>query len=241
MSVNSVTLLNGMAEQIPLAFEFRANQTFKDFFAGSNQEVVTHLYQCIQSQSEPQIYIWGTPGLGKTHLLQACCQQSYQYGLSAFYFAFSESLPDPVLLTGLEKYDVVCFDNIDAIAGDQNWELAFFNFYNEQRSLSHKLIITANKPPDQLGIQLQDLKTRLSWGLTLKLKPLQDEEKIAALMFRAEQMGFEVSPQAGRFLLTHLNRDMASLWALLEKLDKASLAAQRKLTIPFLKQTLLSK
>jgi len=67
---------------------------------------------------------------------------------------------------------------------------------------------------------------------------LTDGDRIAALIFKADQMGFEIAPQAGRFLLTHYDRDPASLWALLEKLDKASLAAKRKLTLPFLKQIL---
>jgi len=98
--------------------------------------------------------------------------------------------------------------------------------------------VSASCAPNKLDIQLPDLKTRLNWGLTLKIKPLADNETIAALCFKADLMGFEISPQAGRFLLTHFDRDLPSLWGLLEKLDKASLAAKRKLTIPFLKKIL---
>lgn len=228
-----------MAEQLPLAFEFRANQSFSDFYPGSNQEALTHLQASATGAGEAQIFLWGESGLGKSHLLQACCQQANQQGLSAFYFAFAaDNLPDTALLIGLEKLDLVCLDNIDALAGHSDWELALFNFYNQHRSLAHYLILAANNSPDQLGIKLPDLKTRLNWGLTLKLQPLQDQDKIAVLMFKAGQLGFDISPQVGRFLLTHFDRDLPSLWALLDKLDKASLAAQRKLTIPFLKQVL---
>ncbi|MGZ8137244.1 MAG: DnaA regulatory inactivator Hda [Methylococcaceae bacterium] len=228
-----------MAEQLPLTFEFTANQTFNDFFPGSNQEIVNHLQNCVAGLGEQQIFLWGKSGLGKSHLLQACCQQAHIYGLSAFYFALSATqLPDPALLAGLDKFDLVCFDNIDHIAGDPVWELAFFNFFNQHRGSGHRLIMSASCAPDQLVIQLPDLKTRLNWGLTLKIKPLADDESIAALSFKADQMGFEISQQAGRFLLTHFDRDLSSLWALLERLDKASLAAQRKLTIPFLKKIL---
>jgi len=228
-----------MAEQLPLHFEFRANQTFDDFFPGANHEIITHLQQCIAGLGEQQIFLWGKSGQGKTHLLQACCHRAQNQNLSSFYFDLSQAgLPDPSLLNGLDEYDVVCFDNIERIAGNAAWELAFFNFFNQHRDRGHKLIVSASSAPNDIAIQLPDLKTRLNWGLTLKIQPLTDSDRIAALIFKADQMGFEIAPQAGRFLLTHYDRDLASLWALLEKLDRASLAAKRKLTLPFLKQIL---
>jgi DnaA family protein len=227
-----------MAEQLPLHFEFRANQTFNDFFPAANQEIVTHLQQCIAGLGEQQIFLWGKPGQGKTHLLQACCHQAQNQNLSSFYFDLANRLPDPSMLNGLDEYDVVCFDNIECIAGSRAWELAFFNFFNQHRERDHKLIVSSCYAPNDIGIQLPDLRTRLNWGLTLKIRPLSDDDRISALIFKADHMGFEIAPQTGRFLLTHYDRDLASLWALLEKLDKASLAAKRKLTIPFLKQIL---
>jgi len=228
-----------MAQQLPLDFEFRANQTFNDFFPGTNQEIVTHLQRCIAGLGEQQIFLWGKSGQGKSHLLQACCHQAQNQNLSSFYFDLSNAeLPDPSILSGLDEYDVVCFDNIERIAGNTAWELTFFNFFNQHRDRGHKLIVSASSAPNDIAIQLPDLKTRLNWGLSLKMQPLTDSDLIAALIFKADQMGFEIAPQAGRFLLTHYDRDLTSLWALLEKLDKASLAAKRKLTIPFLKQIL---
>ena len=227
------------AQQLPLDFEFRANQTFDDFFPGTNLEIINHLQKSIQGDGEQQIFLWGPSGLGKSHLLQACCRQAQSLQRSSFYFALSPlELPDPALLTGLDKFDVVCFDNIEHIAGNPVWEMAFFYFFNLHRDQGHTLIMSAACPPGEIALQLPDLKTRLNWGLTLKIQPLCDSEKITALIFKAGQMGFEISPQAGRFLLTHYERDLSSLWELLTKLDKASLAAKRKLTIPFLKQIL---
>ncbi|MFU8788458.1 MAG: DnaA regulatory inactivator Hda [Methylobacter sp.] len=228
-----------MAQQLPLHFEFRANQTFNDFFPGANQEIIAHLQQCIAGRGEAQIFLWGQSGQGKSHLLQACCHQAQHLGFSSFYFDLStKPLPEPSLLIGLDDYDLLCFDNIQHIAGNSAWELAFFYFFNQQRERGRKLIISAALAPNELALQLPDLKTRLNWGLSLKIQPLNDNDRITALTFRANQMGFEITPQAGRFLLTHYDRDLASLWALLEKLDKASLAAKRKLTVPFLKQIL---
>jgi DnaA family protein len=228
-----------LPKQLPLQFEFRGNQTFDDFFPGANQEIINHLQKSSKGNGERLIFLWGQSGLGKSHLLQACCQQAQSRQLRSFYFSLSSlELPDPELLTGLDKFDIVCFDNIEHIAGNQSWELAFFNFFNLHRDQGHALILSASCPPNEIAIQLPDLKTRINWGLTLKIQPLCDNDRISALIFKAGQMGFEISPQAGHFLLTHYDRDLSSLWTLLTKLDRASLAAKRKLTIPFLKQIL---
>lgn len=228
-----------LPRQLPLEFEFRANQTFDDFYPGTNREIIDHLQKSCTGEGERLVFLWGKTGFGKSHLLQACCQQAQSHQLSSFYFSFSAfELPDPALLNGLDNFECVCFDNIEHIAGHQSWEMEFFNFFNLHRDQGHTLILSSSCPPNDIPIRLPDLKTRLNWGLTLKLQSLTDEDRITALTYKASQMGFEISPKAGRFLLTHYDRDLSSLWALLNKLDQLSLAAKRKLTIPFLKQIL---
>ena len=113
-----------------------------------------------------------------------------------------------------------------------------FIFFNQHRDRQHRLILSASSAPNALAFTLPDLKTRMNWGLSLKIQALNDEDKIAALRQKAQQMGFEIAPQAARFLLTRYGRNLAALWLMLDKLDWASLAAKRKLTIPFLKQIL---
>lgn len=228
-----------MAEQLPLLFEHKFNLTFANFYPGKNREIVDHLKACVSGAGEQQIYVWGTHGLGKSHLLQACCQLAQELKKTTFYYAFTaNSLPSTDILSGLDDYEVVCFDNIEAIAENSAWELAFFNFYNSHREHGHRLILSSDCPPNWQTIRLPDLKTRLNWGLTLRLHELSDQESIDALAFKAKQMGFEINPTVGRFLLTHYARDLASLWRMLDRLDQATLAAKRKLTLPFLKQFL---
>jgi len=228
-----------MSKQLALQFEFRANQTFNDFFAGNNQEIISHLQNSVAGNGELQIFLWGQSGLGKSHLLQACCHLAHSLKRSSFYLDLStKNLPDPDILMGVDALDVVCLDNIEYIAGNKNWEMAVFNFFNRHRDSNHTLIISACCLPNELAIQLPDLKTRLNWGLTLKMQPLTNNDRITALIFKANQMGFEISPQVGLFLLTHYDRDLSALWHLLAQLDQASLAAKCKLTIPFLKKIL---
>lgn len=228
-----------MSKQLPLQFEFRANQTFNDFFAGSNLEIINHLQNSIKGEGEQQIFLWGDKGLGKSHLLQAACHQAQSIKRSSFYLDLTNpTLANSSILKGLDTLDIVCLDNIDCIAGNNEWEVAVFNFFNRHRDSERTLIVSASCLPNELAIQLPDLKTRLNWGLTLKLQPLDNHDRITALIFKANQMGFEISPQVGLFLLTHYDRDLSALWRLLAQLDQASLAAKRKLTIPFLKTIL---
>jgi DnaA family protein len=225
--------------QVPLQFEFQSNQTFASFFFGNNAEIIGQLQALAGEGLEQQIFLWGDSGSGKSHLLQACCQQAKTLGKDPFYLAFAEDkLPAPALLEGLEEMELVCLDDVQHVAGDGEWQQALFNFYNLHRQNNHKLLLAADCPPKYLPFELPDLKTRMGWGLTLKIQPLRDDQLIEALNHRAHFLGFDISASVGRFLLNHYVHDLPALWLLLEKIDHATLAAQRKLTIPFLKQIL---
>ena len=228
-----------MAVQIPLQFEFQTNQTFASYFAGHNQEIINQLQALAAGGDEQQLYLWGEAGTGKSHLLQACCQQAKLAGKDPFYLQFeSGRLPDPALLDGLEDYELVCFDDVQAIAGDRNWEQALFGFYNAHRQNNHKLLLAADCPPKYLSFELADLKTRMAWGLTLKIQSLRDDQLIEALAHKSRYLGFDMPAPVRRFLLNHYVHDLPMLWQLLEKIDQATLAEKRRLTVPFLKTIL---
>lgn len=228
-----------MGTQLSLQFEFQTNLTFASFFPGNNAEIVNQLLGMAGDGAEQQIYLWGEHGSGKSHLLQACCQQAKIEGKDPFFLAFdADNLPPTKILEGLENIELVCFDDIQNIAGHAEWERALFAFYNSHRQNNYKLLVAADCPPKYLSFELLDLKTRMAWGLTLKIRALHHEQMIEALTFKAHYLGFEIPPKVGQFLLGHYVQDLPSLWALLEKIDKATLAAQRKLTIPFLKKIL---
>lgn len=225
-----------MATQIPVSFEFRDEQNFENFLPGKNQELV-NLLQKLASNREQQIAIWGESHSGKSHLLQACCKHSLQQGLSSIYLNL-ETTTDPQILDELEHFELVCLDNIDAIAGQTCWEEALFGFYNRHRQLHHQLIISSHEAINNLAIQLPDLKTRLNWGLSFKIQSLTETELLSVLQMSAHQLGFELTDTVARYLLAHYSHDFAKLSKLLCEVDHATLSAQRKLTIPFLKQIL---
>lgn len=231
-----------MLQQKPLPLAFNIEHEFKDFYPGSNAETIDHLRQCARGSGEFLIFIWGEQGLGKTHLLQACCKEAHDAGRTVSYLPFKSLKGASIeILEGLENQQLVCLDDIDAIGPNPEWEVSLFELFNQLKEREHQLIVSAKTPPAKLPIQLQDLKTRLSWGLTLMLKHLNDEDKIAALTLQAEALGLVLSPKVGQFLLSHHKRDLNDLRQLLKELDQASLSVKRKLTVPFIKKYLDKK
>lgn len=224
--------------QLALQMWLRDSNTFENFVSGDNQQLVSLLRET--GNDARFVLMWGGNGVGKTHLLQALCHQAAARGEASAYLPLTErDQLAPEMLEGLESLSLVAIDDVDAVAGDAAWERALFNLYNAVREVPNcRLVISANVPFSNLGIGLPDLKSRLGWGLIFQVQLLSDEQKIAALMQRAQRRGFELSEEIGRYLLRHCRRDMAGLFEVLEQLDHASLAVQRKLTIPFVKQVI---
>ncbi len=224
-----------MQAQLPLGIELKPSVDFNSFIAGQNTEALTRL----RGEQEPFVYLWGTPGCGKSHLLQAACGQASQTGRQCAYVPLAEIADfEPVLLEGLETLDLVCLDDLERLAGDQAWELALFNLFNLLREQNVQLLVSANAPPAQLPVKLRDLASRLTWGPCYQIFSLDDNGRLELLMRNAEQRGLELSPETASFLLQRIPRDIHSLTRQVEKLDQASLVAQRKLTIPFVRKVL---
>lgn len=228
-----------MAVQIPLPFHLDAEQSFAAYVVGPNSAAVAALQAAAVGTGDPLVYLWGESGLGKSHLLNACCQASQAAGRRSAYLPLRElQAHGPALLDGMEALDFLALDDVQRIAGDKDWELALFHLYNRLRDGGKYLAVTADSAPPHLRMELADLRSRLAWGLTLRLHPLADEDKLTALTRRARQMGIRITPKVGGYLLAHCQRDWPSLCSLLDGLDQATLAAQRKLTVPFLKHYL---
>lgn len=222
-------------QQIPLNLPLRAEATFKNFVAAGNEP----LLHSLNDASEQFIYFWGEAASGKTHLLQALCHQYWQENRAVAYVPLNEDeVSEPEILQGLENMELVCLDDLQTISGKQEWETAVFNLFNAIREQGGRLLISANANPNGLNLQLADLTSRLNWGVVFQIMSLQDRDKITVLQARADQLGLSLSQEVAEYLLKRSPRDMASLFALLNKLDTASLTEQRRLTIPFVRQYL---
>jgi DnaA family protein len=228
-----------MGEQLPLRLQLKASARFANFVAGPNLELIGQLRQAARGQGETFFFCWGAAGSGRTHLLQACCHQAASAGRAVAYVSLRDAAGlSTALLEGWEQFDLVCIDDVDTIAGDADWEEALFHLYNRMREAGSTLIVSAGAAPAQLRIGLPDLLSRLGWGVVYQLKALNDTQRMQALQLRAQQKGFAMPDETASYLLRRLPRDLPALFDLLEQLDEASLAAQRKLTVPFVKSVL---
>ena len=183
--------------------------------------------------------IIGASGSGKSHLLYAACVQAQELGLTSQLLSLEDFKAwSPRILDQLEELDLVCLDNIQAIAGDVSWQVAVFDLYNRMTEQGKALIIVADQAPTELGITLPDLVSRLQACTSFQLRLLGDEDKQKLLQQKARLRGMELPDEVARFLLNRQQRDIRELVQILDLLDKASIVHQRKLTIPFVKDML---
>ncbi|MCX7117793.1 MAG: DnaA regulatory inactivator Hda [Legionellales bacterium] len=227
-----------MNQQLTLAIQLNDEATLADFCFGNNPWLFQPLQNTLHGVGDRLIYLWGEPGSGKSHLLQACCHATTQK--PAIYLPLASLLEwGPEVIDGVEEQALISIDDIDAIATHKDWEEALFHLFNRVRDNEKTTLIIAGKaPPAQTEISLPDLRSRLAWGLVIQLNELEDEDKIKTLQLHAQKRGFECPTAVGQFLLKRCSRNMHNLHDILNRLDKASLSAQRKITIPFVKYIL---
>jgi DnaA family protein len=219
-------------KQLALGVRLRAEAVFESFAPGPNAEPLAAL----RDGAAAPLWLWGGRGTGKTHLLQAACAAA---GAAAAYFPLDRSagLP-PDALQGFEACRVLCLDDVDAVAGNPAWEQALFRLFNEGTEQRTRLIFAASAAPRQLPWGLEDWRSRAAACVVYQLRDLDDAGRVEALRLRAAQRGLQLPQETCDYLLRRMPRDLPSLFAILDQLDEASLIAQRRLTVPFIRAAL---
>ena len=224
--------------QLPLALRYPPDQRLESFI-GAPDGALAQLRAAAVGEAQDWIYLSGPGGTGKTHLALAVCAAAEQAGRGSAYLplvAAAGRLRDA--LEALEGRDVIALDGLDAIAGQRDDEVALFDFHNRARAAGVTLLYTASAAPDLLGLTLPDLRSRLSQCGRIVLSPLDDEGRAAVLRARAMRRGLALDEAAIDWLLTRTGRDLGGLVQLLDRLDRESLAAKRRVTVPFLRKVL---
>jgi len=186
-----------------------------NFIVGQNAEALDSLRKVISGQSDVRfIYLWGPAGSGKTHLLQS----------SAMLAA---------------KFETPLTSADDVHTYSEAEQIALFNSFNHLREnpAAGILLTTGIASPMQMGLR-DDLATRLAWGLVYQLHPLSDEEKALALRTHASERGMKLPDEVVDFCLRHLRRDLPTLMATLDALDRWSLTTKKPVTVPMLRKLL---
>jgi DnaA family protein len=223
-------------KQMALAVRLRAGAVFESFAAGANAEIIAAL----RSPGADPIWLWGGRGVGKTHLLQAvCAATAAPGGRSAAYFPLHRALGlPPEALQGFESSPVLCLDDADAVAGDLAWESALFGLFNAAAELRTRMIFAAKAAPRSLEWRIGDWRSRAAACVVYQVQGLDDAGRIEALGLRAAQRGLQLPLETAEYLLKRMPRDLPTLFEVLDELDEASLIAQRRLTVPFIRDAL---
>jgi DnaA family protein len=225
--------------QLPLGVRIPDREVFESFLPARNQQVVAHAVQVARGEATAVTWICGPASAGKTHLLQAVCSKAGDAGGRAAYFPLTElaSLGTGVL-DGLGLLECACIDDLDRVIGDLEWERALFGVLREVQEKQARLVVAAKSPPALLSWKLPDLGSRFTAAAIFQLRELDDLEQQQALQLRARLRGFELPDDTSRWLQRRFPRDMRTMCELLDTLDEASLVAQRRLTVPFIRSVL---
>lgn len=233
------------AKQLPLGIRLRDTSVFASYFPGRNRSVVDALAALSARRSGANdgptcVWVHGAASVGKTHMLQAMCASASPTQLAA-YLPLRDVAPlGGEILAGYGQFSLVCVDDAEAVAADAGWERALFRLHQELDEQGGRLVMSGAAPPAALPFKLADLASRLNGGVVLTLQALDEQEQLAALQLRAQLRGCELPEETGQFLLRRLPRNMTALCNFLDELDQASLVAQRRLTVPFVKAVMKS-
>lgn len=230
-------------KQLTLPIANVPTQLFDNFIAGENQELVKLLQGLASNEntnSSKMTFITGLPGDGKSHLLNATCNMTMACEKLGVYIDLNnQDTLHPMMLDGLECSHLICIDNVDAVLLDREWEVALFDLINRVLELQQShIVMTAQKMPKLMSFCLPDLASRLVWGQCFHISPLNELQRLSLLTLLAEQSGLSLDEGVAKYLLHRVPRDLHSLSRIMQRLDEYSLQAQRRLTIPLVKEAL---
>lgn len=228
-----------MTRQLPLALRLQHAPGLEDFIVGRNHAVIDALQRVLDGAGERLVYLCGAPGCGRSHLLLGLCAAAEARGLRCAYLPLAEhrTLATEVL-DGLEELDLVAVDDVHRIARHADWEEALFALFNRCHDRNTRMLFSADRGPAALPLRLRDLRSRLAWGLTLSLRPLDDAGRLTLLRSLAARRALTLPDDVARYLLERTARHPTDLVDTITRLDHASLAEQRRLTIPFVRASL---
>lgn len=229
-----------LGEQLALDLRLHAQFSFESFFATPDSIVVPSLRRIADNadEAEHQVFLHGVSASGKTHLLHALCHAVHAAQRTSVYLPLAEfaTTEHPAsIVEGLHRLSVIALDDLHCVMGHARWEQALFSLINRTRDAGGRLVFAARQPPEALHCHLPDLRSRLGWGPIFRLEPPDETLLRPLLQHRAAQRGLRLSDSVLDYVLRYHNRDLVFLLDLLEQLDRATLAAKRPLTVPFVR------
>jgi len=187
--------------------------------------------------NQDDLFLYGISGTGKSFLLQSLCNYYTNCKKTSLYIPINEVKNfESDFLDSLEELDLICIDEIDSIAGDDNWEIAIFNLINNCLISKTRLIFCSQLNPSTINFNLTDLFSRIKKIDHIELLPVSDCNLREAVRFIRDINSYEVGDNEINYLMTHSKRSIANLVSIIDELDQLSLKLKRKITIPLIKE-----
>ena len=227
-------------DQLPLGLRLADRAVFATFWPAGNEQLLAHLREVATGAVGGVTWLAGPHASGKSHLLQAICAEGPATRRCGYFPLRSLAQLGPAALEGLPQLDLVCLDDVQLLAGQLSWEHALFELYRGLEEYGGSLVASASEAPALVGWALPDLGSRFTAAAIQTVRALDEMGQRDALMLRAKVRGFELPEDVARWLQRRYARDMGTLYQLLDTLDSAALAAQRRLTLPFIRSVLLT-
>jgi DnaA family protein len=225
--------------QLTLALRLRERAVFNSFVAGPNGAALEQLQAIAQGAVRGMFWVSGPSGVGKSHLLQAVCAHARENKTEVTYLSLAQLTQfGPGVLDGWEASRIVALDDLQRVAGHGEWEQRLFGLYREIEERAATLVAAANLPPLSLGFALPDLASRFAAATLISLHPLDETAQREALRLRALGRGLELPEETARYLQRRFPRNLSTLYELLDQIDEAAVRAQRRLTVPFIRDVL---
>lgn len=225
-------------KQLPLAVHLRPDAKLSSLYVEPNRWFVDWLQSEWPSSRIPFCWLDAEPGSGLSHVIQAIAQQGEQLGQSVFYVSFAQAHQlSSEVLADLAGFDLLCLDDLDCIAGQPEWDLALLHCFNEMQAQQKQLVVGSHQALATLKPQmLPDLWSRMSSGLVVHWR--RPEYWITAIEHVVQAQGMLMGAAARQYFAARAPRDWAQVMMLVNTLDQAALSAQRRITIPFIRQVL---
>ncbi|MGE4169572.1 MAG: chromosomal replication initiator protein DnaA [Candidatus Margulisiibacteriota bacterium] len=198
---------------------FNAKYSFEHFIVGHNNRFAHAASEAVSkapAKAYNPLFIYGSVGLGKTHLLHAIgLKIAEKFPKSKIKLlsseAFTNDLINAIKDKKMEEFrkryrslDVLLVDDIQFLAGKEQTQEEFFHTFNELHSRNKQIVITSDRPPKEIPTLEIRLRTRFEWGLIADIQPPEFETRIAILRKKIEMNQLEISDEIAHFIATQI-------------------------------------
>lgn len=227
-----------VAEQLLLNLRPRPDARLSDFAAPAYEALLAAAREFLATPGS-LLFIQGERAQGRSYLMAALCGEAERQSLSTVLLPLADLREEsPTLLAGLEQQDLLAIDDVEVVAGDPEWEEALFHLFNRVRAAGGRMVFSAALPPAHSGFRLPDLVSRLALAPAWALALPDEASRQALLETAALRRDLALEPDQLRYILARGPREPGRLLSLLAELDRRSLVAGRRLTIPLIREVL---